>query len=147
MIMHLPSSLSRIERVAESQDGKERAKVAGEELFAAGAIASLEGEPRPILIGDLQWLEGSELVLFTAYGEGPADVHLVSFDEAIVNEEGSVTFMFEGHVVGSIHRIEDADVDDSDDYRIAWQLWQDVAPVHQPMIQRSYQLTQHDRVA
>jgi len=146
MIMNLPSPFSRIERVAESVNGKEQAKAAGEELFAAGAIASLHGEPRPILIGDLQWLDGSELLLFTAYGEGPADVHFVSFDEAIVNEEGSVTFLFQGHVVGAIHRIEDADVDDTDDYRIAWQLWQDVAPVHQPMIQRSYQVTQQYRL-
>lgn len=143
--MNSPSPFSRIEPVAESVSGKERAKAAGEELFGGGAIASLHGEPRPILIGDLQWLDGSELVLFTAYGEGPADVHLVAFDEAIVNDAGSVTFLFEGHVVGSIHRIEDADVDDTDDYRIAWQLWQDVAPVHQPMIQRSYQMMEQFR--
>lgn len=136
------SPFCRWERIRESVGGKERARSAGEGLFAVGAVASLNGEPRPILIGDMQWLGDAEVVMFTAYGEGPDDAHLVCFDDVIVNEEGSLTFLHEGHVVGAIHRIEDADVDDTDDYRIAWQLWQDVAPLHQPMIQRCYQLVQ-----
>src|SRR5688500_7826085 len=84
MIMNSLSTSSRIERVTESGSGKDRAKTAGDGLFAVGAIASLSGEPRPILIGDLQWLDGPELAIFTAYGDGPSDAHLVTFDEAVV---------------------------------------------------------------
>lgn len=139
------SSFCRIERTTESETGGARARAAVDGLYAVGAIANLSGEPRPILIGDLQWLEGPEFIIFTAYGDGPSDAHLVRFDEVIVNEQGSITFLSAGHVVGAIHRIGDADVDDTDDYRIAWQLWQDVAPVHQPMIQRCYQTLRRSR--
>ena len=114
------------------------AKSASAVLFSAGAIASVRGEPRPILIGDLQWLDERELLLFTAYGTAPADAHRVRFDEALVHASGSITFMDAGEVVATIRRIEDADVDDPDDYRIAHQFWCDVAPIYRARIDRCY---------
>ena len=113
-------------------------KSASEMLCTGGAIASLTGEPRPILVGDLQWLEEQELFIFTAYGTAPTDAHRVRFDEALLHASGSVSFLCRGEIVGTIQRIEDADVDDPDDYRIAFQLWSDVAPVYRARIERCY---------
>jgi hypothetical protein len=114
------------------------AKSACAVLSTYGAIASLPAEPRPILIGDLQWLGESELLIFTAYGDGPADVHRVHFDEALVHESGRITFLREGNMIATIQRIEDAEIEDPDDYRIAHQFWCDVAPLYRQRIERSY---------
>jgi hypothetical protein len=143
--MNAPSTVSHDECMLEAEGGLQRVKSAGEVLFAVGAVASLSSEPRPRLIGDMQWLEGRELLIFTAYGDGPADVHCLRFDEALLNERGSIIFMCGGHVAGTIQCIEDSDVDDPDDYRIAWQLWQEVAPIYQPLIQRCYEVVQVTR--
>lgn len=107
-------------------------------LAADGAIASVTGEPRPILIGDLQWAEGCELLVFTAYGTDPVDAHRIRFDDALVHASGSITFMRDREVIATMQRIEDADVDDPDDYRIAHQMWCEVAPLHRARIQRCY---------
>ena len=114
------------------------AKAASEGLATNGAIAILSGEPRPILIGDLQWLEAQELLLFTAYGDAPIDAHRVRFEEALVHESGRITFLRGGHAVAAIQRIEDAEIDDPDDYRIAYGLWRDVAPLYRQLIERCY---------
>jgi hypothetical protein len=114
-------------------------KSASTMLFADGAIASLAGEPRPILIGDLQWPDDRELLMFTAYGAEPADAHRVRFDDALLHASGSITFLSCGEVVATIQRIEDADIDDPDDYRIAHRLWSDVAPVYRARIDRCYE--------
>lgn len=108
-------------------------------LTTHGAIAVLADEPRPILIGDLQCVDGRELLLFPAFGDAPTDAHRVPFDEAVVHYGGKVTFLCGGHVVAAIERIEDADIDDPDDYRVAWQLWREVAPVYRPLIERCYE--------
>lgn len=126
----------------ESTDVWMTAKSASAVLSTNGAIAILTGEPRPILIGDLQWLDGQELLIFTAYGDAPTDAHRIHFDEALVHDSGNITFMCGGHVVATIQRIEDADIDDPDDYRIAYQLWRDVAPLYRPLIERCYDALQ-----
>jgi hypothetical protein len=109
---------------------------AADALLAAGAVALVNAEPRPILIGHLEWLNDGELLIFTAFGEAPTDAHLVHFDDVIVHETGSMTFVRDGTVTGAIQPIDDADLDDPDDYRIAWQFWQDVAPLHRPRIEQ-----------
>ena len=113
-------------------------KSASAMLATDGAIASLTGEPRPILIGDLQWSEDQELLIFTAYGAEPTDAYRVRFDEALTHASGSITFMGGGEVVATIQRIEDADIDDPDDYRIAHQFWCEVAPLYRARIERCY---------
>lgn len=127
---------------SEHEHSVERTLEAAHALFEAGCIAMLSHEPRPVLVGDMRWVEGTGLLLFTAYGDSPADAHLLLFDDAIVNASGSVTFMCDGHVGGALHRIEDADVDDADDYRVAWRLWQQVAPLHERLIERCYAAAQ-----
>jgi hypothetical protein len=119
-------------------------RTAVDALYRAGAIATLATEPRPILVGDIHWLPGTGLLLFAAYGDGPGDAHLVHFDSAVVNSSGSITFARGSKMEGTLHRIEEADLDDPDDYRIAWQLWQEVAPVHRPLIERCFAAIERD---
>lgn len=115
-----------------------RVRAAIDRLFEDGMIATLSDEPRPILIGELEWSDGAGLVLFTAHGDGPADVHQLIFDDVMINSRGSATFLRAGDVVGALHAIDDADVDDPDDYRIAWQLWQEIAPARRDLIARCF---------
>ena len=122
----------------ESTDVRMTPRCASATLATNGAIAILPGEPRPILIGDLQWLEGDEILIFTAYGDAPSDAHHVCFDEALVHASGNITLMRAGQVAATFQRIEDADIEDPDDYRIAYQLWRDVAPLYQSRIERCY---------
>lgn len=140
--MNTSPTSSTAECVLEFESALVAARAASDALCASGAIASLTGEPRPILVGHLQWLSVHELLIFTAYGDAPSDAHLLQFDEAMVSEGGSITFLCRGHVAGAIHRIEEADVDDPDDYRIAWELWQEVAPLHRPLIERCFEAIQ-----
>lgn len=106
-------------------------------LAATGAIARIDGVP--LLIGDLQWIDDRELLLFPAFGDSPGDVRRLRFDEAAFDETGNVTFSRDHRMIGRICRIGDSGVDDPDDYRIAWQLWQEVAPLRSAFIQRSYE--------
>lgn len=119
--------------------GGTQVRAASEELFAAGAIATLSDEPRPVLVGEMQWVDDAELLLFTAHGDTRADAHRIRFDEAIVNPSGSVTFLRDHHVAGMLQHIDDADVDDPDDYHIAWQLWQEVAPLRRGFVERCFE--------
>jgi len=115
-----------------------RVRAAVDRLFEAGTIATLSDEPRPILIGGLEWIDEAGLALFIAHGDGPADVHRLIFDDVMINSRGSVTLLQQGHVIGTLHAIDDADVADPDDYRIAWQLWQEVAPLRRDLIARCF---------
>jgi hypothetical protein len=129
---------SEISSDAGNDFARERVRAAVDLLFAAGTIATLSDEPRPVLIGELQWVNDNQLALFVAHGDAPADAHQLTFDDAIVNPRGSVTFLRNKHVVGALHPIEEADVDDPDDYRIARQLWQEVAPLRRELIARCF---------
>lgn len=136
--LHAPSNASDI--AAEPRAARTGAAV--DVLFTSGAIATLSEEPRPLLVGALQWLDDTHILLFSAHGDAPTDAHELTFDDAIVNPRGSVTFLRANQVVGALHRIDDSDVDDTDDYRIAWQLWQEVAPLRRRMINRCFEALQ-----
>lgn len=119
-------------------DNAERLRAALDVLVNTGAIATLSHEPRPVLVGELQWIDERRILLFTAHGDSPADAHPLDFDDAIINSRGSVTFLRDNHVVSALHGIDDSDVGDLDDYRIAWQLWQEVAPLRRDFIGRCF---------
>lgn len=123
---------------ARVESDAQRVWDAVDRLFGAGTIATLSDEPRPILIGELQWIDDGGLMLFTAHGDALSDVHRLMFDDVMINPRGSVTFLRDGHVVGALHAIDDADVADPDDYRIAWQLWQEIAPLRRDFIARCF---------
>lgn len=119
-----------------------RVRAAVDRLFTLGAIAALTDEPRPILVGEVEWMDDTNLFVFAAHGDAPADAHRLTFDDAVINSRGSVTLLRDEHVVGVLHAIDDADVDDPEDYRIAWQLWQEVAPLRRELIDRCFEALQ-----
>ena len=86
------------------------------------------------LVGYLEWLGARRLFWFTAYGESLADAHLLEFESLHVIAERGVYFSAGGNLIASLTTIDHANVEDPDDYRIAWQLWQEVAPLRRKLI-------------
>ena len=117
---------------------RDEGRAAAEALYREGAIAALPGETAAMLVGDLRWRDAGGVLLFAAYGDGPGDARLVCFDQTVQDDANSVSFVHEGHVAATLRRIETAAVDDPEDYRIAWQLWQQVAPLRSGVIDRCY---------
>lgn len=85
------------------------------------------------LVGDFQWLERDQIFWFAANGDTTADGHVLSFDRAEIRE-GQVCFFQNEKLVGLLSPIEQAQVDDRDDYRVAWSIWQQVAPVRRELM-------------
>ena len=111
---------------------------AAHRLVSAGAIMTLsEPSLERHLVGYLEWLELRRLFWFTAYGESLADGHLLEFDAMHMVEERGLYFSTAGNIVASLTPIEQAKVEDPDDYRIAWQLWQEVAPIRRAKSRRA----------
>jgi hypothetical protein len=108
---------------------------AAQHLVAAGAIMTLL-QPRreQHLVGYLEWLEPHQLFWFTAYGENQSDGRLLKFDDAPLIQNSVIYFAYGGKVVSQLSSIDQAEVDDPDDYKIAWRLWQEVMPLRQTMI-------------
>lgn len=113
------------------------AAAAAHQLVSAGAIMTLP-EPRfeQHLVGHLEWIEPRRLFWFTAYGETLQDGRLLDFDSLQVIEGSGIYFSRAGNIVSHLMPIDQARVEDPDDYRIAWQLWQEVAPLRRPLIER-----------
>jgi hypothetical protein len=122
-------------RAGASSPAANHGASAAQRLVASGAIMTLP-EPRleQHLVGYLEWLEPRRLFWFTAYGEALSDGHVLAFDALHVVDNASVYFSIGGNVVSCLTAIDHAQVDDPDDYRIAWQLWQEVAPLRRAMI-------------
>jgi hypothetical protein len=122
-------------------DGKAafaEAEACATRTVASGAIMILPGCPvMRFLVGDFVWLEAGRIFWFTAYGDSPGDGHLLEFDDVRMVDGVGVSFSRREKIVGQLTRIEQAGVDDPDDYRIAWQLWQEVAPLRAAMIESS----------
>jgi hypothetical protein len=113
-----------------------QAAQAAHRLVSAGAIMTLnEPAPEQHLVGYLEWLETRRLFWFTAYGESLADGHLLEFDAMHMDEDRGLCFATGGNVSATLTPIDQAKVEDPDDYRIAWQLWQEVAPLRRAKIE------------
>jgi hypothetical protein len=103
-------------------------------LAASGAVMTVWNSPATqYLVGDLQWIEGDRIFWFAAHGDSTADGHVLRFETAEL-AEGSVRFLDRGKTVALLSAIERADVDDRDDYRVAWSIWQQVAPVRRSLM-------------
>jgi hypothetical protein len=87
-----------------------------------------------LLVGHLRWLDDGRVFWFAAFGDAPDDGRLFHFDETQVIENYGVYFVTARNVIGYLSTIDAAGVDDPDDYRIGWQLWQEVAPLRQRFI-------------
>jgi hypothetical protein len=100
------------------------------QLAADGAIITVCHSPCvAYLVGSLRWAnDGSRrLLFFAANGDGPDDGHELSFD-AVEQTEAGLRFTRGDKVVGTLLPIGAAEVDDPDDYRVGWSIWQQVAP-------------------
>lgn len=116
-----------------------RVKTAAETLYRNGAVLEFADDPSAaMLLGDLQWSEQGGVLAFAAYGEGPRDARHLRFDHAAYDGDATVWFSREGRMLATLRRIEDAEIEDPQDYRIAWQLWQQVAPLRRNVIDNSY---------
>ena len=91
------------------------------------------------LVGELRWLENNELFWFTAFGENIGDAHWLRFDDVRCVASCGLYFLQTGNVVAYLCTIDAAGVDDPDDYRIAWQLWQQVGPLRTALIEDCWQ--------
>lgn len=108
-------------------------------LFREGAVLAPAEEPHyRMLVGALRWSSSRAIFVFAAYGEDARDARLMQFDGAAVAENGVVHFSRNGRLLATLSPIEKSGVDDPDDYRIAWQLWQQVMPLRTQAIDRCY---------
>lgn len=105
-----------------------------DQMVAVGAVITRPGTPLVReLVGALRWTGERELFWFTAFGEKPADGHLVAYDEIEIHSVG-VCFVHGGAIAALLSTIEKAALDDPDDYRVAWRLWQEILPLREPLI-------------
>lgn len=106
-------------------------------LAAQGAIMTIGGSPaQHFLVGDFALVGPHHVYWFAANGDTSADAHLLEFEE--VHREGNeVHFWVSGQHVATIAAIDDTEVDDPDDFLIAWEIWQQVAPMRRMLLERS----------
>lgn len=108
------------------------------ELAARGAVLKVWNSPaRHFLVGDLSWIDSNRMFWFTAHGDREDDGHLLEFDRAEVMDGEGVQFFNAGKRVGLMTEIGRSDVDDPEDYSVAFALWQQVAPRTRPLIERA----------
>lgn len=105
-----------------------------EQIAASGGIITLPGVPLiRQLVGQLRWGGDHSVFWFTAFGDGEGDAHALRFDEIQVHPVG-VCFVDRSGIVAFMAPIEKAAVEDPEDYRVAWKLWQEVVPMRQKVI-------------
>jgi hypothetical protein len=100
------------------------------QLAADGAIITVCNSPcTTYLVGSLRWASDSSprLLFFAANGDGPDDGHEVLFD-VVEKTAAGLRFVRGDKVVGTLVPISAAEVEDPDDYRVGWSIWQQVAP-------------------
>jgi hypothetical protein len=103
-------------------------------LTAAGAVLTVWNSPATqYLVGDFQWLDGDRIFWFAANGDTTDDGHVLRFDRA-EQTDGHVRFFEREKLIALLSPIERAEVDDRDDYRVAWSIWQQVAPVRRELM-------------
>jgi hypothetical protein len=118
--------------------GRSATEAFAQKLVQEGAIMTVPGRPGgQALIGDLRWSEGS-VCWFTAFGDSPGDAHRLDFTEAHVVQRHGISFLNGRVTTARLSTIDAADLEDPDDYRVAWQLWQQVAPLRAALIENCY---------
>jgi len=124
--------------------GRPATEAFAQKLVQDGAIMTLPGQPRrQALIGDLRWCDGA-ICWFAAFGDSPRDAHRLDFTEAQAVQRHGIHFVNERGATGYLSSIDAAGVEDPDDYRVAWQLWQQIAPLRTKLIESSYAQLQAD---
>lgn len=109
-----------------------------DDIVALGGVLTLAGVPlQRFLVGDLRWLGEHRMAWFTAFGDKAEDALVLDFDHLEVRPIG-VCFIQDGAVVALLSQIEKSALEDPDDYRIAWQLWQDVRPLREGFMNAAF---------
>lgn len=118
-----------------------------EQLAATGSIMTRPGSPLlRDLVGVLRWADDHTLLWFTAFGENARDAQLVRFDRVEIHPVGACFFR-DSSILAFLTSIEKSAVDDVDDYRIAWRLWQELLPLREPAIGAVFDLLLQDATA
>lgn len=82
---------------------------------------TLVGESTPpTLVGDFRWFSHDRVFYFAAYGDDSRDAHVLRFDATQVIDNTKVCFWESGKIAAFLSLVDHAEVDDRDDYRIAW---------------------------
>lgn len=106
-------------------------------LAVHGAVLHLLTATRRVyLVGELSWLGPCQLFWFTAHGDRADDGHVLGFDAVRVAPH-AVTFLRERAPIARLTRIEEAEVDDTEDYAVAFSLWRQVAPARRHLIEQA----------
>lgn len=135
MVQFQTSGRTSAARAGASSPVKHLVADAARQLVAAGAIMTQSAPDNgQHLVGHFDWLGSRRVFWFTAYGETLGDGHVLDFDAAHLVENVGLCFTRGAGVRSLLSPIEHARVDDPDDYRIAWQLWQEVEPLRRPLI-------------
>lgn len=103
-------------------------------LASTGAILTVAGKPdQHFLVGYFEWIGSNRIFWFNANGSDAHDANILEFDRATA-APAEIGFVRAGKLVAVLSGIETAPVADRDDYRIAWQIWQQIAPMQQAKI-------------
>lgn len=109
-------------------------RLIADKLAAGGAVLTTWNSPAAhYLVGDFEWTDDQRVFWFAANGDTLDDAHVLRFDTAEF-ADGHVRFFASGRLVGQLSPIDRAEVDDRDDYRVAWSIWQQVAPVRRTLL-------------
>jgi hypothetical protein len=112
-------------------------------LVAQGAILTVWNSPAShYLVGELRWIDAHRLFWFTAHGDRPEDGHVLEFDRADACDPATIHFFLRRKRVALLSNIPQAQVDDPEDYTVAFALWQQVAPCTRALIDRAHDALQ-----
>ncbi len=106
-------------------------------LVKAGAVLHTWNSPkRTYLIGDISWLGYRRLFWFPAHGDRLDDGRVLDFD-CFARDGDAIDFYKDGTRIARVTDVANADVDDREDYAVAFSLWQHVQPRLKPLIDRA----------
>lgn len=135
----LPAYLPQADfvRPAETRPSADLPRTIVRRIVGEGGILMEPGQP-PALVGELSWEDAGTVLWFAAFGDQPRDAHRLTFDQAECSGD-RVVFRTYGRIVAELADVDHSCVDDPDDYRTAWQLWQQILPMRTPFILRCYE--------
>jgi hypothetical protein len=120
-------------------DASRRVREISDQIVQSGAVMAVAGSPASYdLVGAFRWTDEHHVMWFVAHGDAETDAHELGFDHVQAIDNLGLCFMREGRVQAYLSPIETAQVDDPDDYRIGWQIWREVAPLYDAMIERAF---------
>lgn len=103
-------------------------------MVAGGAILRTPGRPPGDLVGEWRWQGDDGAFWFTAFGDAARDAHVLRFESFHSVPNLGVCFYRDGVVAATLSPIDATQLEDPDDYRVAWKLWQQVAPLRRGFI-------------